>query len=243
MVHDSQRFFSRSDGQLARVTFRKPTENAAADVWELIAKCPQLDRNSLYCELLLCSDFADTCVLAERAGAVVGRLSAYRRPSDPSTLSIWQIAVHPEVRKTGLGLGKGLIVSALNRRSCDGVTHINATVTLSNPISGLFFAAVARDLGAPIRFDRQAHFKGRHDSEYMIAIGPIERSLRPATVRGDLPSQFSNEEAMMTDQSAPDREEEFAIFNHLESEVRSYARSFPVVFAKARGAQLFARGA
>ncbi|WP_287321585.1 diaminobutyrate--2-oxoglutarate transaminase [Mesorhizobium sp.] len=45
----------------------------------------------------------------------------------------------------------------------------------------------------------------------------------------------------MTDQSAPDREEEFAIFNHLESEVRSYARSFPVVFARARGAQLFAR--
>ncbi|MER8843220.1 diaminobutyrate--2-oxoglutarate transaminase [Mesorhizobium sp. M0913] len=42
-------------------------------------------------------------------------------------------------------------------------------------------------------------------------------------------------------QSAPDREEEFAIFNHLESEVRSYARSFPVLFAKARGAQLFAR--
>jgi diaminobutyrate-2-oxoglutarate transaminase len=38
-----------------------------------------------------------------------------------------------------------------------------------------------------------------------------------------------------------DREGEFAIFNHLESEVRSYARSFPVVFAKARGAELFAR--
>lgn len=45
----------------------------------------------------------------------------------------------------------------------------------------------------------------------------------------------------MTDQSAPDREEEFAIFNRLESEVRSYARSFPVVFARALGAQLFAR--
>ncbi|MES0000885.1 diaminobutyrate--2-oxoglutarate transaminase [Mesorhizobium sp. M0051] len=42
-------------------------------------------------------------------------------------------------------------------------------------------------------------------------------------------------------QSAPDREEEFAIFNHLESEVRSYARSFPVVFAKAKGTHLFAR--
>ncbi|TIU58556.1 MAG: diaminobutyrate--2-oxoglutarate transaminase [Mesorhizobium sp.] len=45
----------------------------------------------------------------------------------------------------------------------------------------------------------------------------------------------------MTDESKPDREEDFAIFNHLESEVRSYARSYPVVFATARGAQLFAR--
>ncbi|PDQ22558.1 diaminobutyrate--2-oxoglutarate transaminase [Mesorhizobium sanjuanii] len=45
----------------------------------------------------------------------------------------------------------------------------------------------------------------------------------------------------MTDQNARYREEEFAIFNHLESEVRSYARSCPVVFATARGAQLFAR--
>ncbi|WP_050592410.1 diaminobutyrate--2-oxoglutarate transaminase [Mesorhizobium sp. LNJC394B00] len=45
----------------------------------------------------------------------------------------------------------------------------------------------------------------------------------------------------MTDRNATDGVGEFAIFNHLESEVRSYARSFPVVFATARGAQLFAR--
>ncbi|MER9732466.1 diaminobutyrate--2-oxoglutarate transaminase [Mesorhizobium sp. M0217] len=45
----------------------------------------------------------------------------------------------------------------------------------------------------------------------------------------------------MTDRAKPEAGKEFAIFNHLESEVRSYARSFPVVFAKARGAQLFAR--
>lgn len=45
----------------------------------------------------------------------------------------------------------------------------------------------------------------------------------------------------MTDRSAPNGGDEFAIFNYFESEVRSYARSFPVVFARARGAQLFAR--
>nr|WP_245482343.1 diaminobutyrate--2-oxoglutarate transaminase [Mesorhizobium sp. M4A.F.Ca.ET.050.02.1.1] len=45
----------------------------------------------------------------------------------------------------------------------------------------------------------------------------------------------------MTDRSASDGGGEFAIFHHLESEVRRYARRFPVVFATARGAQLFAR--
>ncbi|WP_292589537.1 hypothetical protein [Mesorhizobium sp.] len=79
MVSDSQIFSVPRNVQLPRVTFRRPTDIHAADVWELIAKYPRLGRNSLYCELLLCSDFADTCVLAERAGAVVGWLSAYRR--------------------------------------------------------------------------------------------------------------------------------------------------------------------
>ncbi|ESX45206.1 diadenosine tetraphosphatase [Mesorhizobium sp. LSHC424B00] len=225
------------------MTFRSPTEIDAAVVWDLIAKCPPLDRNSLYCELLLCTDFADTCVLAERAGAVVGWMSAYRRPSEPSTLFIWQIAVHPEKRSTGVG--KGMIISALNRPSCESVTHIKATVTLSNRASKLLFAGVARDLRAPIRqalcFDRDFHFKGQHESEHTIAIGPIGRSICPAGIPAGLPSQYLNMEATMTDRSTPDGDEELAIFNHLESEVRSYARSFPVVFARARGAQLFAR--
>ncbi|MFD2052007.1 diaminobutyrate acetyltransferase [Mesorhizobium calcicola] len=159
MVSDSQRFSMPRNVQ--RVSFQRPTEIHAAEVWELIAKCPPLDRNSLYCELLLCTDFADTCVLAEHAGAVVGWMSAYRRPSEPSTLFIWQIAVHPEIRNAGVG--KGLIISALNRPCCESVTHIKATVTLSNRASMSFFAGVARNLRAPIRqalcFDRDIHFK------------------------------------------------------------------------------------
>ncbi|RWP02652.1 MAG: diaminobutyrate acetyltransferase [Mesorhizobium sp.] len=178
MISDSQRFSLPPTVRLSGVTFREPTEIHAADVWELIAKCPPLDRNSLYGELLLCTDFADTCVLAERAGEVVGWLATYRRPSEPSTLFIWQIAVHPNARNTGVG--KGLILSALNRPSCESVTHVEATVTLSNRASKLLFAGVARDLRAPIRqavrFDRDIHFKGQHESEYTIAIGPIVRS-------------------------------------------------------------------
>lgn len=110
-------------------------------------------------------NFADTCVLAERAGAVVGWLATYRRPSESSTLFIWQIAVHPEARN--IGVGKGLIFSALNRPSCESVTRMEATVTLSNTTSNLLFAGVARNLRAPIRqgvrFDCDIHFKGQHE--------------------------------------------------------------------------------
>ncbi|WP_083338540.1 GNAT family N-acetyltransferase [Ensifer sp. LCM 4579] len=109
MVRDSKSFSLPGDVQLPRVTFRKRTHNHAADVWGLIALCPQLGRNSLYCEFPLCTDFADTCVLDELAGAMVGWMPAYRRPSEPSTLFIWQIAVHPEIRNTGVG--KSLIMS------------------------------------------------------------------------------------------------------------------------------------
>ncbi|MUT27171.1 diaminobutyrate--2-oxoglutarate transaminase [Mesorhizobium japonicum] len=244
MVSDPQKISLRSGGRLAGVTFRQPTDNHAADVWDLIALCPQLDRNSLYCELLLCTDFADTCVLAERVGEVVGWLAAYRPPREPSTLFIWQIAVHPKVRS--IGVGKGLIISALNRLSCESVTHVEATVTLSNRSSKLFFASVARDLHAPIRtaarFDRDVDFKGQRESEYTIAIGPIVRSILPITAMpADLPTQDANKEATMSDRSAPDRGGEFAIFHHLESQVRSYSRRAPAVFVRARGAQLFAR--
>ncbi|RWM20560.1 MAG: hypothetical protein EOR73_13975 [Mesorhizobium sp.] len=114
MISDSQSLSLPRNVQLPRVTFRRPTEIHAADVWELIAKCPQLDRNSLYCELLLSSDFADTRVAAERAGAVVGWLSAYRRPSDPSTLLI---AISPIVRSINpAGIPAGLPINVQMRK-------------------------------------------------------------------------------------------------------------------------------
>ncbi|WP_352545604.1 diaminobutyrate acetyltransferase [Mesorhizobium sp. M0006] len=157
MVSESQSFSLPRNVPLPRVTFRRPTEIDAAVVWVLIAKCPRLDRNSLYRELLLCTDFADICVLAERAG-VIGWMSAYRRPREPSSVFIWQIAVHPKIRNTGVG--RGLIISALNRPSCENVTHIKATVALSNRASKLLFASAARSLHAPIRqalcFDRES---------------------------------------------------------------------------------------
>jgi L-2,4-diaminobutyric acid acetyltransferase len=86
----------------ARVLLRKPDATDGIRVADLVAICPPLNRNSLYCNLLQCTDFSDTCILAEKNGKAVGWISGYRPPNEPATLFIWQVAVHERAR--GLGL-------------------------------------------------------------------------------------------------------------------------------------------
>lgn len=161
-----------------RIRFRNPTVDDGLRVWELIAACPPLDQNSIYCNHLQCSHFADTCMLAEQGGDAVGWVSAYRPPARPSTLFIWQIAVHPKAR--GEGLGRELIEALLESDACAGVRRIETTITAANDLSWALFKATAQSLGAPLRrepwFDRDAHFDGRHDTEHLVRIGPFDAS-------------------------------------------------------------------
>lgn len=154
---------------------RKPGATDGARVWDLVAACPPLDRNSLYCNLLQCTDFADTSVLAERGDDAVGWISGYRPPNDPSTLFVWQVAVREEARGTGLA---GKMLSALiSRPGCEDVRYMKTTVTPDNDASRAMFRSFAKRANAPLResagFERDSHFRGRHDSERLITIGPI----------------------------------------------------------------------
>jgi diaminobutyrate acetyltransferase len=152
---------------------REPVVADGPAVHDLIAACPPLDRNSLYCNLLQCSDFAGTCILAERGGQAVGWVSGYRPPAEPATLFVWQVAVHPSAR--GLGLARRMILSLLVRPTCRGVRRIRTTITPDNAPSWALFSSVASGLRAPIRrdpgFDAEAHFRGAHASEDMVTIG------------------------------------------------------------------------
>lgn len=163
--------------RVSQLTLRKPTEDDAAAVSSLVEDCPPLDRNSRYCNLLQCTDFADTCILAENGGEPVGWVSAYRPPKKPATLFIWQVAVHPEAR--GRGLGNKMILSLLQRRACAGVRSMRTTITPDNEASRALFRSIASTLRAPMAeqpyFDRDRHFLGHHASEHLITIGPISR--------------------------------------------------------------------
>lgn len=175
-IHDSAEEISGSVDRGIRM--RAPLATDGSQVHELIARCEPLDRNSLYCNLLQCTDFADTSILAERNGNIVGWISAYRLPDDSSMLFIWQVAVAPEAR--GTGLGRSMVLSLLDRVSATGVDRLRTTITADNKASMALFSAVARALNAPKNcqpwFDEDSHFDGGHESEYMISIGPFSKS-------------------------------------------------------------------
>lgn len=161
----------------ATTRLRAPLGTDAARVWALIDATPALDSNSLYANLLQCSDFSSTCTIAERGGEVIGWMSGYVPPAQPDTLFVWQICVSDAAR--GQGMGRRLIADALVRPANAHIRQLSCTITADNTASWALFASVARALDAPLqradRFDADAHFAGQHASELGVTIGPFRR--------------------------------------------------------------------
>ncbi|MCX4188478.1 diaminobutyrate acetyltransferase [Methylophaga sp. OBS4] len=162
----------------APITLRVPTAEDGAAVYELIAQCPPLDTNSMYCNLLQCSHFADTSVVAELDEAVVGFISAYLQPGTSDTVFIWQVAVGEKAR--GQGLASRMLREILARPACQQVRFIETTITADNRASWALFESLANKLGAELNrsvmFDKHQHFNGDHETEMLVRIGPFERA-------------------------------------------------------------------
>lgn len=164
-----------TETQPAAVHYRPPRLSDGPAVHALVRRCEPLDLNSPYSYLLLCTDFAATCAVAERDGELVGFVSGYLKPADPRVLFIWQVAVSPAAR--GLGVGKGLLRAVLDRPACVCVEHLDTTVTPSNAASWAMFHSLARERGA--RCTRQPIFRAEdfgeetHEEEHLLRIGPI----------------------------------------------------------------------
>lgn len=154
------------------LTLRQPRKADGSAVFDLIAACPPLDRNSMYCNLLQTTDFAETCVLAEHDGAPVGWISGYLPPAEPQALFVWQVAVHERAR--GLGLGKRMLAHLVDRL---GVRSIKTTITDDNQASWALFRSFAKSRGAELShepwFLEDLHFDGRHATEAMLTIAPL----------------------------------------------------------------------
>lgn len=157
------------------ITFGMPRVSDGADLHRLIADCPPLDLNSTYAYLLLCRDFADTCVRAEQEGRTVGFVSAYRPPSRGDVIFVWQVAVAGAMR--GQRLAARMLDQLLARPAVRGCCYLETTVSPSNEPSLKLFHRLARKLDAPINcrviFEEADFGDERHESETLIRIGPF----------------------------------------------------------------------
>ena len=164
------------------VTFRTPTDTDGAAIWNLIRESKPLDENSMYCNLIQCTDFADTCVVAELDGEIVGWISAYIKPTEPETVFVWQVAVSETAR--GMGVGSRMLTALLDRDACRDVTTLQTTITRSNEASWALFSRFCDrmdgDMDHEPHFTRDEHFDGTAATEYMVTIDLAAEDLKKA---------------------------------------------------------------
>jgi len=138
----------------------------------LVANRPYVGLNSRYTYFLLAKDFADTCVVAEQDGGVVGFSSGYVPPDRPDTFFNWEVVVHKDFR--GNGLQKQMILFQLE---LTGVRYFEGTVNPSNEASKRNYSELAKMLNAKceehLLFSSEDFENDGHEPEILFRIGPI----------------------------------------------------------------------
>lgn len=142
-----------------------------AAMWRLARDSGNLDLNSSYAYLLWAYDFASTSVIANVDDQPAGFVSGYRRPEDPSTLMVWQVAVDEQHR------GRGIARTMLDHLATDlDVRQLQTTITADNTASIALFTSFADAHGAALErepvFPAEA-FPDGHDAELLFKITKI----------------------------------------------------------------------
>ncbi|MEU0316291.1 diaminobutyrate acetyltransferase [Nocardioides sp. NPDC006273] len=176
-----------------RVDFRSPHLEDGQHMWRMARESRVLDVNTSYAYLLWARDFAATSIVATVDDDPGGFVTGYRRPDEPETLMIWQVAV--DERHRGQGLARRMLDDLVDRRSGDpavrrlsgdpavrrlsgdpAVRHLETTITADNSASIALFTSFANARSAPIErtpLFEAAMFPDGHDAELLFRIGPF----------------------------------------------------------------------
>jgi L-2,4-diaminobutyric acid acetyltransferase len=123
----------------------------------------------------LVQHFADTSLVAEVEGRLVGFVGGYRPPTNRPSLFVWQIDVEPALHRQGLGTA--LLHALIQCPGCAGVEYLEATVGSSNLAARRLFEGFARDLDATCELiaDSSSNLleSMQHKREDLLRIGPI----------------------------------------------------------------------
>lgn len=134
-----------------------------------------LDVNTSYAYLLWARDFAASSIVATVGDHPGGFVTGYRRPDEPETLMVWQVAVDEQHR--GQGLARRMLDGLVDRMADDqGVRHLETTITADNSASIALFTSFANARNAPLErtpLFEAAMFPDGHDAELLFRIGPF----------------------------------------------------------------------
>ncbi|WP_328528814.1 diaminobutyrate--2-oxoglutarate transaminase [Nocardioides sp. NBC_00368] len=222
-----------------RVDFRSPTLEDGQHLWRMARESRVLDVNTSYAYLLWARDFAATSIVATVDDDPGGFVIGYRRPDEPETLMIWQVAV--DERHRGQGLARRMLDELVDSLSGPAEHHLSGdpavrrletTITADNSASIALFTSFANARNASIErtplFEAEM-FPDGHDAELLFRIGPFSTA-RP---EGNAPSGSTTHGGVMS--MTTTAEPTTAIFDSLESQVRSYCRSWPAVMTHSQG--------
>lgn len=158
----------------AEIQLRLPTVTDGPALWQMAVDSATLDVNSPYAYLLWCRDFATSSVIAEIGGKPAGFVTGYRRPEQPETLMVWQVAVNTAHR--GAGLAGRMLDHLAENLIADGVTHLETSITPDNEASRQLFGAFARRWNAALDCSElfgAGLFPDSHLAEELFRIGPL----------------------------------------------------------------------
>jgi len=151
----------------------------------LTANRPYVGLNSRYTYFLLAKDFANTCVVAEHQGKIIGFSSGYLSPAKEDTFFSWEAVVHKDYR--GNSLQKQMLLRQIWLTSAK---YFEGTVNPSNKASKRTFLGLAHLLGTKceesIIFSEDDFENDGHEAEILYRVGPIssellERQIAPST--------------------------------------------------------------
>lgn len=132
-----------------------------------------LDLNASYAYLLWARDFATTSIVALVEDEPGGFVTGYRRPDQPDTLMVWQVAV--DERHRGQGLARRMLDELVDSQA-EHVRHLETTITADNAASIALFSSFADGRNASLErtsLFEAAHFPDGHDAEELFRIGPF----------------------------------------------------------------------
>ncbi|HSN83364.1 MAG TPA: GNAT family N-acetyltransferase [Polyangiales bacterium] len=163
---------SRQDSLLVRI--RRPRAEEGSAIWDLVRRSEPVGPDARHVLPLLVSNFADTCLVAEIEGALVGFVGGYRTPTPPESVLVWQIDVDAGFREQGLG--NALLHALIRCPGCAGVEYLEATVSSANVATRRLLAGFARDLDTACEVTEGASgspLASASDADEILRVGPI----------------------------------------------------------------------